>query len=71
MTTVELGLEGNSCYLVLLKTILRAFYKTCCMTIHISEDLFLLCLYIYDLFSGIATSLNYVVTNNGILSNVF
>jgi len=64
MATVNLGLQDNSFYLVLLKTILRAFYKTFRATILYPRNLFLLCLFFYDLFSGTVTSLDYVVTND-------
>jgi len=71
MDTVHLWLQDKSFYLVLLKTILRAFYKHAVWLYSIPEDLFLLCLFIYDLFSGTVTSSDYIVTNCWTLSNGF
>jgi len=71
MATVNLGFQDNSFCLLLLKTILRHFIKPAVWLYSIPEDLFLLCLFIYDLFSGTVTSLDYIVTDDWTLSNGF
>jgi hypothetical protein len=70
MATVHLWIKDNSFYLLLLKTILRAFYKTCHVTIlYPRRSVFVV--FIYDLFSGTVTSLDYIVTDSWTLSNGF